>query len=133
MSKLSWMKWYPDAWMRDTRPLSTEAKGCWIEILMLMWNAPKRGRWTGTYQEFARVTGQDWESAPRIVQELGKVSRVTIRDNEVTLECRRMLREDSHYKDHAIRQKEYRERHSRDKKVTDKTLQDSPRLSKKTP
>jgi len=116
------MKWYPAAWINDTRSLSPEAKGCWIDILCLMWNAPKRGVWEGTYQEFARVTGLPWQNVPAILIELSRASRVTERDNLVTLENRRMIKQETDYKSHAKRQKEYRERRLSDKKVTNKTL-----------
>jgi uncharacterized protein YdaU (DUF1376 family) len=137
MAKLSWFKWYPMDWVNDTRSLSPEAKAAWIDLLCFMWNSDQRGIWQGTYQEFARATGLPWESVPAVITELGKcVSRVTKRDNEVTIENRRMVREDLAYKDHANRQKAYRERQESDKKVTDKTLDsktlDSSRLKKTT-
>ena len=122
MAKLSFMKFYPYDWINDTRSLSASAKGCWIDLLCLMWNAPKRGLWTGTFEEFSRVTGTPWEAAMSLIQELSSVSRVTKRDNGVTLENRRMVREEKAYKSHAIRQREYRERHKSDAKVTPKTL-----------
>lgn len=123
MPKLSFMKFEPSAWLNDTRELSPEAKAAWIDMLCLMWNAPERGVWIGTYQEFARATGLPWEIAPAVVTELGrKTSRVTIRNTEVTLENRRMVNQESHYKNHANRQKVYRQKQASDKKVTDKTL-----------
>jgi len=92
-------------------------------MLCLMWNAPQRGRWIGTYQEFARATGLPWELAPGVVDELGrKTSRVTIRNNEVTLENRRMLREDSHYKLASERQARFRRNANSNRTVTAKTL-----------
>lgn len=125
MGKLQWIKWYPDDWMRDTRSLSTAAKGCWIEILMLMWNSPERGRWHGTFQEFARVTGHDWETVPSILNELRKVATVTDSNDGVTIENRRMIREDLHYKTDANRQKRWRDNVRRNALVTTKTPKDS--------
>lgn len=116
------MQFYPADWMNDTMILSAEARGCWINLLCLMWNAPKRGEWTGTFEEFGRVTGTPWEHAPRLINELAKVATVTKRDIEVTLHNRRMLREDLDYKDHANRQKRYRALHKSDAIVTRKTL-----------
>ena len=92
-------------------------------MLCLMWNAPKRGIWKGTYQEFARATGIPWENAASIIAELShKTSRVTIRDKEVTLENRRMINKEIAYKNNAKRQERYRELHKSDKKVTSKML-----------
>lgn len=127
-TKLNWMKWVPADWLNDTRELSPEAKACWIDMICLMWNSPERGRWKGTYEQFARATGIPWEIAPRVITELSlKTSRVTIRDKEVTLKCRRILKTESTYKDHAKRQSEYRMRHASDKKVT---RQKSPEVSR---
>jgi len=129
MPKLHWIKFHPYDWMNDTRELSAEAKGCLIDILCLMWNAQERGRWVGDYNQFARVTGIPWESAPRIIAELSaKVLRVTDRNNLVTLENRRMLREDSHYKNAANRQKRFRSNAISNASVTDKTLKTLKKL-----
>lgn len=130
MAKLSWMKWYPDDWMRSVRSLSIEAKGCWIEILMLMWNAPKRGVWEGTYQEFARVTGCPWEIAPRLVRELTKVADLTESNNILTLENRRMIREQTMHENNRIRQRKHYANTKPNANLTDKTPLDSSRLHK---
>lgn len=122
MAKLSFMKFYPYDWMNDTRALSIEAKGCWIEILCLMWNAKERGIWTGTHEEFARVTGSPWEAAPRILQELAKVATATFDDNKTTLINRRMQREQKEHEYKLNRDKRYRERHKNDAETTPKTL-----------
>lgn len=122
------MKWYPADWINDTRELSPEAKAAWIDILCLMWNAPERGVWKGSYEQFARATGLPWEIAPRVVTELShKTSRVTFRDSEVTIENRRMVNQEIDYKDNANRQAKFRSKRTSNEKVTDKTL-DSSRL-----
>lgn len=120
--KLQWFPFFPYDWINDTRQLSAQAKGCWIDILSFMWNAPIRGKWEGTYEEFARVTGIPWESATSIILELGSVSLVTKRDTVVMLINRRMWKEGKRYKDHAKRQVEYRMRQRSDAPVTNKTL-----------
>lgn len=130
MAKLQWMKWYPDDWVMGTRSLSIEAKGCWIEILMLMWNAPNRGVWTGTYEEFARVTGSPWEDAPRLVEELTKVANLTKSNNILTLKNRRMIKEQKEHEYNAKRQRHYYHNAKPNKNLTDKTPLDSSRLLK---
>lgn len=99
---------------------------------MLMWNSPERGVWTGDYQEFARVTGLPWESAPRIIIELKKVATVTDADNLMTLVNRRMKNIEKRYKNHANRQRQYIKRRSNDKKVTNQTSQEPLRIHKTT-
>src|SRR5579872_2667568 len=122
MAKLSFMKFYPADWMNDTMVLSAEARGCWISMIVFMWNAPERGSWTGTYEEFARITGSPWEAAPRLIIELEKVATVTRRDNLVTLESRRQLREQKEHENNMIRQRRFREQRIRNANVTPKTL-----------
>jgi len=122
MSKLSFIKFDVYDWINDTRSLSAEAKGCWIDILCFMWNAPQRGVWEGTYEEFARVTGTPWESAPALIAELEKVASVTKRNNLVTLINRRMQKEQNAFEDNANRQRAFREKHKSNAIVTDKTL-----------
>ena len=116
------MKFYPADWFNDTMVLSAEARGCWINLISLMWNAEKRGEWTGTYEEFVRVTGTPWEKAPVLINELMKVATVTKRDSEVTLVCRRIAKDDLVWKNKLNRQQRYRERHMSDAKTTHKTL-----------
>lgn len=123
MAKLSFMKFYPADWINDTRELSPEAKGCWIDILCLMWNAPERGVWKGTHQELARATGIPWESMPAIVTELArKVTTATFDGAETTLINRRMQREQKEHDFKLNRDARYRERHKNDAKTTPKTL-----------
>jgi hypothetical protein len=124
MGKLFFLRLVATDWFNDTRELSPEAKGAWIDSLLLMLNAPVRGRWQGTYQEYARATGIAWEMAPRIIDELGKrVATVTLSNNIVTLECRRMRKEDSAYKSNANRQARFRRNANSNAIVTHKTLE----------
>lgn len=123
MSKLSFMKFFPADWINDTRELSPEAKGCWIDVLCLMWNAAERGVWKGTYQELARATGIPWESMPAIVTELArKVTTATFDGDETTLINRRMQREQKEHEFKLNRDARYRERHKNDGKTSRKTL-----------
>lgn len=132
MPKLQWMKWFPADWLNDTRQLSPESKGCWMDILMLMWNAPERGIWEGSFQDFARVTGLPWEHAPAVVRELHKVATVTFRNDCVTLENRRMRKQETHYKLNTDRQRRWRSNANNNRHVTAKTSQESLRLLKNT-
>lgn len=123
MSKLSFIRFSPYDWINDTRELSPEAKGAWIDALCLMWNAPQRGRWQGTYQEFARATGIPWEIAPRVLDELGrKTADLTLSNNLITLENRRMIKEENIYENNRIRQKRFYNNAKPNANLTDKTL-----------
>lgn len=70
MSKLPFMKFYPSDWTTDTRFLSVETKGAWIDLLCQMWVAKDRGKITMDLAGYARLFGCDQTVAKRIICEL---------------------------------------------------------------
>lgn len=122
MAKLSFIKWYPTDWIQDTRCLSLAAKGAWIDLLNFMWNSKDRGIWTGTYEELSWLIGCTVQAAQEVAKELGKVADVTIVNVSVTVKNRRMIREETIYKNASERQARYRSNANNDRRVTAKTL-----------
>lgn len=122
MPKLSFMKWYPADWIQDTRGLSLQAKGAWIDLLNFMWNSAQRGLWQGSYEELSWLIGTTVQTAQAIVLELSKVADVKIENVSVTLKNRRMIKEDLSYKLASERQSRYRSNANNDRSVTAKTL-----------
>lgn len=120
--KLSFMKWFPSDWLRDTGRLSPEARGIWIDIICLAWNEPERGVYKRQKDEFCRELRLDPGRLIDICTDLASVATVTIRDKEVTVICRRTVREEKAYKDHANRQSRYVKRHKNDASLTYKML-----------
>jgi len=116
------MKWFPADWINDTRCLSLAAKGAWIDILNFMWNSPNRGKWEGSIMELSRLLGCLPDETKEILVELGKVGSVTFRNNSVTLENRRMIKQETYYKSNANRQAKFRSNANSNASVTDKTL-----------
>jgi len=116
MGKLPFMQFYPADWLRDTRILSLEARGAWIDLLCAMWEAPERGKLTWTKTQFENFIGYstDKEGATEIWNELMDSGvgdmKVTLDDNGVTLICRRIVKEEKERSQHVNRQQRYRGR-----------------------
>ena len=99
MSKLPFMQFYPADWLQDTRTLSLEARGAWIDLLCAMWIAPERGRLLWTLDQFHNFLGFNHSiEAVELVNELvdSGVGSVEIDEvkRSVTVMSRRMMREE---------------------------------------
>ena len=70
MAKLPYMQFFPGDYIKDTRLLSLQARGAWMDLLCLMWDSNPRGRITNTYPSFARLFGCDDDEAKNIIDEL---------------------------------------------------------------
>ena len=95
MSGLPFLQFYPADWMKDTRALSPETKGAWIDILCALHFSTTRGKLSLTIDGWARVIGQSTEKTRICVDELRMLSTCdhTECNGVVTLISRRMLRE----------------------------------------
>lgn len=105
MGKQPAFQFYPGDWRRDTQVqmASLATRGVWIEMLCCMWDAPERGKLTGTYQDFSRLIGCTVEEIESAIQEIqrykiGEVSvtealHVTQCNKNVTVINRRMYKE----------------------------------------
>ena len=88
------MKFSPADWVINTRPLSLAAKGAWIDLLCLMWNAQNRGVLTMSIEGYARAIGATVKQTGRVVAELiefGICEKFTEADGRLTLTYRRMV------------------------------------------
>lgn len=128
--KLPFFQFYPLDWLADTRKLSPLARATWIDILAHAWNAPERGIYELPIAAFCAELGLDFKGLKSVLQELALVGEVTLRDEKVTVKCRRMYKEGMRYKYHAIRQARYMERRRSDASVTPQTLEIHQETSK---
>lgn len=94
-----WLKFYPADWRQDPalRMCSLAARGLWIEILCLMWQAEPRGslRINGrqvTAKQLAPLVGTSQKEAEALVAELEETG-VFSRDNDGTMFSRRMRKD----------------------------------------
>ncbi len=72
MNKYPWIKFYPSDYMNDTRTLTQEEKGCWMDLICHMWLTDTGGEIQITYNELARLWGyEDWAKAAEIIQTIG--------------------------------------------------------------
>ena len=95
MSGLPFLQFYPGDWLKDTRALSPESKGAWIDVLCALHFSPTRGKLAMSLEGWARTIGQSPEKTRACIDELtllGTCDRIN-GNGHVTLICRRMLRE----------------------------------------
>ena len=95
MSGLPYLEFFPSDWIKDTRALSPEAKGAWIDIISTLHFSDTRGSLALTFDGWARVTGQTPEMIRKSIAELRLLEVCDCHESNgvVTLESRRMLRE----------------------------------------
>ena len=102
---------YVGDWVQDTAPLSLSAKGAWIDILCALWRSQNRGTLTMSHLGWARTIRATVEQTEAVIQELVdmKVCNCVKFDNgDVTLENRRMTREELDRLSTVFRQRRFR-------------------------
>jgi uncharacterized protein YdaU (DUF1376 family) len=112
--KLPAFQFYPGDWVQDTRILSLQARGAWIDLLCVMWRSPERGNLTLTYVDYSRIFGTSVDQTKAAISELVEkkiCDAVTNGNGTVTLINRRMAREEkeresTRYRVHKFRNKE---------------------------
>jgi hypothetical protein len=113
MGKLPFMKFFPSDYIKDTRCLSADEKGVWMDLICFSWDSPERGKLRGDYESFSRMTGVEIDPLKKIMsrlQQLGICEVVTNGHTDVTVMSRRILRDE--------KEREYarlRKRHEREK------------------
>lgn len=105
MAKAPAFQFYPGDWLKNTRHLSLQAKGAWIDILSLMWDSENKGKLSLSWKALSRAIGASIKSTKKVVNELVKTgvcdmnqnvtcnADVTKCSSDVTLVNRRMYRE----------------------------------------
>ena len=110
MAKLPFIPFYPADWLVDTRKLSAEAKGLWIDILCFAWNEEHRGIYFRTRSVMFRelgITAEKWDR--KLVYEIGEVADVSEdKYDEITIVSRRMVKEEKKHENDRIRQWKHR-------------------------
>ena len=96
MPKLPFMQFFPADWLRDTRCLTPEARGVWIDLLCFLHDTEPRGSATLTIRQWASklVVNQDtFTACLSELVEMGVCNSVTLGNGHVTVESRRITRE----------------------------------------
>jgi hypothetical protein len=115
------MKFNPADWSQDTAPLSLAGRGAWITIICAMWRSEERGKLSMPTVGFCRLLGASEVETMIVIDELVKMGicdTVTEANKNITLVCRRMLREYKHHKNNALRQERYRVTHNSNTSIT---------------
>lgn len=100
-----------DDYYRDTRKLSPEARGSWVDCLYHMKLSPTRGRISEPMSVYATMLGVSKSKAQRVIDEIaarGVADRVIETDGNVTLINRRMFRKWQEQQDANYRQAKHR-------------------------
>jgi hypothetical protein len=111
MSKMPFMQYYPDAWLRDTRRLTRGARATWADIIAYAWNEPERGVYERSFDAFCLEHALGRPEAEEVIGELVGVADVEFSNTEVRIICRRMVREETERKLNAKYQAVYRDKH----------------------
>lgn len=113
MPKLPFMQFYPADWLLDTRRLSLEAKGAWIELIVALWNSRNRGLLDTNLKETSTLFGTRTDKTRRILDELShqKICEIEKLENgDLRIISRRMLREEKGRQATAERVRNHREK-----------------------
>jgi uncharacterized protein YdaU (DUF1376 family) len=97
MSKLPYLPLYVADYLLDTQPLSTNARGIWIDVLCLMWRDGQRGVMTKSIDDWCRTLRcSEADFLTAIVEFLHNLTCKVLKDDikrTVRLTNRRMVRE----------------------------------------
>lgn len=119
MAKAPADQFYYGDYIRDTRSLSLDAKGAWMDILCNGFFKNPQGRISQSYDDWARMFGCDVDTAKTVIaaikkHQVGDV--VTERNGDVTVTNRRMYNAWCDRQDVKQRVQRYRDRHGGDVK-----------------
>lgn len=109
------MQFYPADYLTDTLPLSLPARGAWMDLICFLWRAEKRGALVLHESKLARMLRCTLPALRQVLAELSEFhicDTVTNGNGEVTLRCRRMLREEKARQSTKIRVRRYRVTHA---------------------
>jgi uncharacterized protein YdaU (DUF1376 family) len=98
MAKHPYMKFYCADWIRDTRLLSPEARGVWVDMLCIMHNQKNKGVITGDITKLAAAVSVDVNVFARVFEELRENDVAEFEKHNGTgwkITSRRMQREEA--------------------------------------
>ncbi len=114
MSRLFFFKFEPADWFRDTKCLSFHAKGCWIDLICILWDASPRGKKTFDMAGWSAELGKPEAQIQAAFDELMKRNICyieTLGNGDVTVMSRRQVREEKAREQGASRVQRFRKRH----------------------
>ena len=113
-------QFYPNDWSRDLEEHPLEVEGAWIRLICKLWYSPTKGTMTRTLDQWSRIMRESTERTRELLEYIGQegIGDITfIPENsngesnaEVTVQCRRMVRDEVIREQNRARQAEYRKR-----------------------
>jgi hypothetical protein len=103
LSRLPSMQFYPHDWLSDSglRSCSLAARGLWLDILCVMWDAPERGIISRKVElNLSKVVGSRADCVKKLIAELEKADVFSRRDSDRSIYSRRMIQEELVRKQH---------------------------------
>jgi uncharacterized protein YdaU (DUF1376 family) len=98
MAKHPYLKFFVGDWLRDTRVLSSSARGVWIDLLCYMHLQIPRGVITDDITGVSRLAGENIKDTQKILKELEKKGIAEVQffdDGIIEIKSRRMIRDEA--------------------------------------
>lgn len=118
--KLPWFAFYPADYLTDTRHLSPASKGIWMDLICHLWRSPTRGTLHMNFDKLAQFLGVDNGTLTDALLEfkIYNTCNVTEANDFVTIESRRMSREEKVRIGNRLRQTKHRQSRQSNSDVT---------------
>lgn len=96
MAKQPYLPLYTGDYFKDTRKLPLSVRGAWIDLMIFMWDSPRRGVIIHTMVEYAQMMSCTFDEANFVIGVLQdkEICDFEIAEkNQIKLICRRMVRD----------------------------------------
>lgn len=116
-------QFYPSDWIRDPqlRQATFQTRGIWIDVLCYMWWSDKKGSLTGTKDGLSRLLGCSTIEFDVFIEELKLLGfgDVTFDNETITLNNRRMVKDEKARENNRLRQQRFKEKQVDNGLITD--------------
>lgn len=109
-NNMPFYKMFPADWDFDLSEHPLKIEGAWIRVCNKLWRGKTRGRATKTIEQWAKILGVSESECERILRYIKnkEIGNVTFRNKNVTVICRRQLKEEKARQDTNKRVKRWR-------------------------
>lgn len=106
------MPFYPADWIRDTRVLTLEQRGAWIDIICILWESPTRGKASMMLSDWGQCLGLTEAEADLVIREIKRknIANVTFNKIKITVSSRRIVRDEYSRLENNKSQRRFREK-----------------------
>lgn len=123
MAKAPAFQFYVRDWLSDPqlKMASASSKGIWIDLLCYMWEAPEKGKLSGTKEQLTKLVGVSNGEFDLFLEEVDTLvfCDISVTDNEIITLCnRRMFRDEKERKNNRLRQQRFRDKQKSNEEIT---------------